>query len=70
LSDMPPIKTQYRVEFFDDANWVVRVMHAKARSPATAFFLVVKKDWPSDALTARVIDKYGRRRLSVSKPQF
>ena len=60
---------QYRIEFLDAANLVVRVMHAQGRSPANAFLLVVEKDWPSDALTARVVDKHGRG-LSVSKPQF
>ncbi len=59
---------QYRIEFFDDANTVVRVMHAEARSPANAFLLVVEKDWPPDALMARVVDDNGRCGLSVSKP--
>ncbi len=44
-------------------------MHAEAGGPAIAFPLVVEKSGPSDALTARVIDRYGWRGLSVSKPQ-
>jgi hypothetical protein len=58
----------YRIEFLDRANAVVNVRHAEATSPATAFLSAVEKDWPPDALTARVVDKNGRR-VSVSKPQ-
>jgi hypothetical protein len=34
-----------------------------------ALLLVVEKDWPLDALTARVADNHGRRGPSISKPQ-
>jgi hypothetical protein len=61
---------RYRIEFLDGANTVVRMMHIEAGSPANAFLLVVEKDWPPDAITARVVDEHGRRGLSVSKPQM
>ncbi len=60
---------QYQIEFLDDANAVVRVMSAEAGSPANAFLLVVEDDWPAEAVMANVVDKYGRRGLSVSKPR-
>ena len=60
---------QYQIEFLDDANSIVRVMHAEARSRGTALLLVVENDWPPDALTACVVDRHGRRGPSVSKPQ-
>ncbi len=59
----------YRIEFLDEANKVVHVRHAEARSRANAFLLVVDKDWPRDALTACVVDTHGRRGPSVSKPR-
>ena len=62
-------KMQYQIEFLDDANTIVRMMRTEARSPPIAFRLVVKKGWPHGALTARVIDNYGRRGLSIAKPQ-
>ena len=58
---------QYQIEFLDDANTIVRMMHAEATSPAIAFHVVVEKGWPPGALTARVIDEYGQ--LSIFKPQ-
>ena len=60
---------RYRIEFLDNANAVVRVMHAQAGSPATAFLRIIEKGWPPDALTARVVDTHGRRALSVSRPR-
>jgi hypothetical protein len=59
---------QYRIEFLDDANKVVRVTHAEASCPANAFLVAVEKDWPPDAVMARVFDKHGRRGPSVSRP--
>ena len=59
----------YKVEFLNGKDTAVHVMRAKARSPTAAFFLVCGHDWPPDALTACVVDKDGRLRLSVSKPQ-
>ena len=60
---------QYQIEFIEDANTIVHMMHVEAGSPASAFLLVVEKGWPPGSLTARVFDKYGRRGLSVSKPR-
>ncbi len=60
---------QHRIEFLDESNKVVRVTHSEASSPANAFLLAVENDWPPDAVMARVVDKHGRRRSSVSKPR-
>jgi hypothetical protein len=60
---------KYRIEFLDAVNSVVRVIDAEAGSRANAFLLVVESDWPPDALTARVVDRHGRRGPSVSRPQ-
>ena len=62
-------KMQYQIEFLDDANTIVRMMHREARSPAVAFLHMVKTGWPPGALSARVFDHYGRHGFSVSKPQ-
>ena len=58
---------QYQIEFLDDLNTIVRMMHTIAESPAIAFRLVVEKGWPRGALTAHVIDSYGQ--LTIFKPQ-
>jgi hypothetical protein len=58
---------QYQIEFLDDLNTIVRMMHTIAESHAIAFQLVVEKGWPPGALTARVIDEYGQ--LAIFKPQ-
>ena len=34
---------QYRIEFLDNENRIVRVMHAEARSNAIALLLVIEK---------------------------
>ena len=60
---------QYRIEFLDNENRIVRVMHAEARSNAIALLLVIEKSWPPDAATARAIDRHGRCGPSVSRPQ-
>ena len=72
-------KTQYRIEFLDHSNILVKAITAAAGSPADAFLLVVAGDagafpatarmrWPLHAVTARVIDRDGRQRLTVAKP--
>jgi hypothetical protein len=58
---------QYQIEFLDNLNTIVRMMHTIAESPAKAFRLVVKSGWPPGALTARVIDSYGK--LTVFKAE-
>jgi hypothetical protein len=63
------IARHYRIVFHDDASRVVRVIHVKAGSLATAFLLVVENGWPPGAMRARIIDEYGWRGVSVSKPQ-
>ncbi len=60
---------QYQIEFIDDANTIVDMMHMEAESPAIAFQLVVERGWPPGAMAARVFDNYGRRGLSISKLQ-
>ena len=60
-------KMQYEIEFLDGLSTIVRIMHANAESPATAFRLVVEKGWPPGALTARVFDQYGQ--LTILKPE-
>ena len=57
---------QYQIEFLDDANTIVRMMHTIAESPAIAFRLVVERGWSPCALTAHVIDSYGQ--LTIFKP--
>ena len=60
---------QYRIEFLNEANSIVREVHAEAGSRSIAFLLVAEKDWPPDAMTACAVDMHGRRGPSVSKPQ-
>lgn len=57
--------SQYRIEFFEGSNIVVRETHVFAGSPADAFLLVTATDWPPHTITARVIDTYGRCCLRV-----
>jgi hypothetical protein len=66
---MGALKMQYQIEFLGDADTIVHMTHTEAGSPAIAFQLVVEKGWPPGALTARVIDNYGRCGLAVSKPE-
>jgi hypothetical protein len=61
---------QYRIEFLNEANSIVREVHSEAGSRTKAFLLAVEKDWPPDAMTACAVDKHGRRGPSVSKPQI
>ncbi len=58
---------QYQIEFLDDLNTIVCMMHTVAESPAIAFRIVIESGWPRGALTARVIDEYGH--LTVFEPQ-
>jgi hypothetical protein len=58
---------QYRVQFIDGSDKVVREVQADAGSAANAFLLVADNDWPPDAVRVRVLDRYGRV-LAVSKP--
>jgi hypothetical protein len=59
---------QYQIEFLDNANTVVRMVHANAGSPAIAFRLVVEKGWPTGALMARIRQLWAARtfRLKAS----
>jgi hypothetical protein len=49
----------YLIEFLDASNMIVCEMHAVAESPANAFLRAVS-EWPPHAVTARVVDRYGR----------
>jgi endonuclease YncB( thermonuclease family) len=53
---------QYRVQFIDASDKVVRETQAEARSAANAFLLVADNDF-----SVRVLDRYGRV-LARSKP--
>ena len=57
---------QYRVQFLDGLDNVLREMQADARSAAIAFLRGASIAWPPDAIRVRVLDRYGR--ASVSKP--
>jgi endonuclease YncB( thermonuclease family) len=46
---------QYRVQFIDASDKVVRETQAEARSAANAFLLVADNDF-----SVRVLDRYGR----------
>ena len=49
---------QYRIEFLNEANSIVREVHSEASSRTKAFLLAVEKDWPPDAMTACAVDKH------------
>ncbi len=57
---------QYRVQFLDGLNNILREMRADARSAGTAFLRGASTAWPPDAIRVRVVDRQGR--ASVSKP--
>ena len=59
----------YRIEFLDNANMVVRVMNAKAGSPANAFLLVVETDWPPGARQLGAASCFPSWRLKVGSGQ-
>jgi hypothetical protein len=59
---------QYRVQFLDGSNEVVREVQADARKAANAFLLVANEPWPPHVVRVRVLDWFGRT-LSVSRPQ-
>ncbi len=59
---MSGLKMQYQIEFIEDANTIVHMIHVEAGSPATAFQLVVEKGWPPGAMAARVFDNCGLSR--------
>ncbi len=58
---------QYHIEFLDDLNTIVRMMHTVAESPAIALRIVIEIGWPPGGVMARVIDEYGH--LTVFEPQ-
>jgi hypothetical protein len=57
---------QYRVQFLDSLDKVLREMQADARSAGTAFLREASVAWPPHAIRVRVLDRHGR--ASVSKP--
>jgi len=59
---------QYRVQFLDGSNEVVREVESDARTAANAFLLVANEPWPLHAVRVRVLDRFGRT-LLVSRPQ-
>lgn len=56
---------QYRVQFLDSLDNVLREMRADARSAGTAFVREASTVWPPHAIRVRVLDRDGR--ASVSK---
>jgi len=57
---------QFRVQFLDSLDNVLREMPADARSAGTAFLRGASIAWPPHAIRVRVLDRDGR--ASVSRP--
>ncbi len=57
---------QYRVQFLDKLDNVLREMQADAQSAGLAFLRAGSDVWPPPAIRVRVLDRAGR--ASVSKP--
>ena len=51
---------QYRIQFLDGRANVIRELTADARNAVGAVALVVDIDWPSRAVTMRLLDPDGR----------
>ena len=69
LRKFPPMRTagpvndtfmQFRVQYHDDFARVIHELHAEARDAICAISLVCDLEWPSHALTTRVLDGDGR----------
>jgi hypothetical protein len=62
---------QYRVQFLDDSEGVIREMHSYAWSVASVVELLGEIDWPLAAVSLRILDPQGREfifgRSSVSR---
>ena len=57
---------QYRVQFLDGLDNILRELQADARSAGTAFLRGASIAWPPHAIRVRVLDRQGR--ASVSRP--
>ena len=57
---------QYRVQFLDSLDNVLREMRADARSAGTAFLRGANIAWPPYAIRVRVLDRHGRASVSKS----
>ncbi len=57
---------QYRVQFLDGLDNILRELQADGRSAGTAFLRAASIAWPPHAIRVRVLDRHGR--ASVSKP--
>ncbi len=57
---------QYRVQFLDKLDNVLREMNADAQSAGRAFLCAGGDVWPPHAIRVRILDRDGR--ASVSKP--
>jgi hypothetical protein len=55
---------QYRVQFLDSLDNVLRETRASARSAGTAFLRGASIAWPPHATRVRVLDPRGRASLS------
>lgn len=58
---------QYRVQFLDSLDNVLREIQAEARSAGTAFLREASTVWPPHAIRVRVVDREGR--ASISNPR-
>ncbi len=58
---------QYRVQFLDSLDNVVRETHAEARSAGTAFLRGASTVWPPHAIRVRVLDPRGRAAVSNAR---
>lgn len=58
---------QYRVQFLDSLDNVLREIQAEGRSAGTAFVRGASTVWPPHAIWVRVLDRNGR--ASVSNPR-
>jgi hypothetical protein len=57
---------QYRVQFLDSLDNILREMQADARSAGTAFLRGASIAWPPHAIRVRILDRGGR--VSFSRP--
>lgn len=57
---------QYRVQFLDGLDNILRELQADARSAGTAFLRGASIAWPPHAIRVRVLDRQGP--ASVSRP--
>ena len=55
---------QYRVQFLDSLDNVLREMQAEAQNAGRAFLRAASDAWPPHAIRVRVLDRDGRAAVS------